>query len=591
MNCWCVAKQLFILFSLAAIAARDLQSTTRNSSAVFAEEAGVAMEPAGRKLQIDPISRNFMFPIRTDFLTPEQAGLRYEEVHFRNQSGETLRGWLLPVDDAKQTIVFCMGNAGNISAMLMYASILTQGGFEVLLFDYQGYGGSTGIVTALSLCGDTLSAFDYVRTSRNRKAKDIGLFGVSLGSVLALTVAAERQAGAVAVEDVFLPIKQATEMKRFLPKDMATQLGAAGILNLVLPRVDPLRTVPRLTCPLLLMHGEHDRLLPPTATMHVSDLAKVPTRVWIMEGSGHAPETLEVNDREYAGQLQRFFREAFEGHVADPRVDYSSRVVDESHVTQLTVHTEQPMAVQIAVGSPDGQFRFARPRVNGKLTFELTTPFQPTHVSAIAFEYAEPLTLYEWIPEVSELSRCLAEFKGLVEEMSRSCPLSLTDPDEDGRRRFVRRQDDWHWLNERLPLPEDVHPRIRPRYAKLIASVAMKIAASEPDPGSLMAEAVLSYLPDEIHQYYELHNAGFQLGFKDHNVCECLCLLSRHKAAQQDLSTAKHLLKMVTSMLPPHLSGIWPAVEQIDAAESAEDLEALIPNGTAGRSRLTKSVD
>lgn len=586
-GCMVYLRELLALFAVAAVCSSAQCLPEENSSGAIKKVSATA-EVLPLPVQVDPVSRNFLAPSRSDFLKPDQAGLEYEEVYFSNQHGERLRAWLLPAEDAQQTIVFCMGNTGNISAMLMYASILRQGGFEVLLFDYQGYGGSSGIATAISLLGDTLSAFDYVRDVRHRDPQDIGLFGVSLGSVLALTVAAEREAGAVAVEDIFLPVKLATEMKRFLPDDMATQLGAAAILNLVLPRVDPLKTVPRLKCPLFLMHGEHDRLLPPTATIQVSEISDVPTRVWIMQGCGHAPETLEVNDREYAAQLQRFFREAFAGSMADPQIEYATQADADSHVSRITVRTEFPRDVQIAVGSPDGRFLFARPRVDGTRTFEVLTPFAPTHLSAIAFEYTEQITLDEWIPDVSELSRCLAEFKDLVQEMSLSCPLSHSPPDENGVRRWVRKPEDWHWLCERLPSAENVHPRIRPRYAKLIASVAMMIAASELEPGSLITEAVLSYLPDETQQYYELHNAGFQLGFRDHNVCECLWHLSRHKAAQQDLNTAKHLLKMGTRMLPPHLFGIWPAVEQIDAAESAEDLEALIPEVTGSRSRPKK---
>ena len=207
----------------------------------------------------------------------------------------------------------------------------------------------------------------------------------------------------------------------------------------------------------------------------------------------------------------------------------------------------------------------------------MLTPFAPTHLSAIAFEYSEQLTADEWIPDVSDLSRCLAEFKDLVQEMSLSCPLSHSPPDENGVRRWVRKPEDWHWLCERLPPAETIHPRVRPRYAKLTAAVAFMVAAGDQDLTELIGETMLSYLPEEVQHYYELHNAGFQLGFKDFYVSECLGRLSLARAAQEDLTTARQLLKMGLNILPPHRTGAWPTLEQIDAAESVADIEALIP--------------
>ena len=111
-----------------------------------------------REVQIDPISRNFMAPFMDDFVRPEAVGLKYEEVYFPNTMKETLRGWYIfaegadkSANGADKTVLFCMGNTGNISGMLLYAKLLAEGGVNVMLFDYQGFGGSTGIATAMSL--------------------------------------------------------------------------------------------------------------------------------------------------------------------------------------------------------------------------------------------------------------------------------------------------------------------------------------------------------------------------------------------------------------------------------------------------------
>ncbi len=80
----------------------------------------------------------------------------------------------------------------------------------MFLFDYQGFGGSEGVATAMSLHGDAISAFDYLTAQRKLKPSEIGVFGVSLGSPLAIAVAAQRGAAAVAVEDLMLPVSHSS---------------------------------------------------------------------------------------------------------------------------------------------------------------------------------------------------------------------------------------------------------------------------------------------------------------------------------------------------------------------------------------------
>ena len=241
--------------------------------------------------------------------------------------GSELRGWFLPADGGRQTILFCMGNSGNISCMLLYANLLVEGGFNTFLFDYQGYGGSEGMASVMSLYGDAVSAFDYLVAERKMRPSEIGVFGVSIGSSPAIAVAAERDAGAVAVEDILLPTPYIERIKKSLPDNMGIRLAFGAIQTVVAPRLDPLRNVPRLGCPLLLMHGENDHLLSPSGTVQVAAISRVPTRTWIMSGAGHAPETLEVNELEYATQIPEFFKSAFAGTLAvpEPTLEVESR--------------------------------------------------------------------------------------------------------------------------------------------------------------------------------------------------------------------------------------------------------------------------
>jgi fermentation-respiration switch protein FrsA (DUF1100 family) len=177
-----------------------------------------------------------------------------------------------------------------------------------LLFDYQGFGESEGVPSVGALLSDCLAAFDFLQVHTQRERKDIGVFGVSLKLFLALTVAAERQVGAVVVEDAFIPEETLDRFSVRVTGDSAiARITLQAIKSFLLGRVDPLQNVTRLSCPVFFLHGERDRLLRPSGTLRVAANATVPKRIWLIPDTRHAPESLETNDREYAGQVTMFF--------------------------------------------------------------------------------------------------------------------------------------------------------------------------------------------------------------------------------------------------------------------------------------------
>ena len=528
-----------------------------------------------REVRIDPISRNFMAPVLEDFFRPDEAGLKYEEVFFPNETNESLRGWFIPVEGANKTVLFCMGNTGNISGMLLYAKLLTDGGVNVMLFDYQGFGGSTGIATALSLLGDTLSAFDYLTNTRGIAAQDIGVFGVSLGSPLAIAVAAERNAGAVAVEDVLLPSAQIERMKDLLPDDFATRMALGGLRTIVLPKVEPLTNVPRLNCPLFLLHGEHDRLLPPSGSIEVAKSSKVPTRVWIMQGAGHAPETLEVNELEYASQIQRFFREALHGNMSEPVVRMTSIRKGEEWTATVTVEADRVAAWQIVVGSADGKFRFVRRHAGGEFHLDVQAPFEPVCVSAIAFENFEAQPDGTWNPELSDLSHSLAEFRSLQLGIERNCrwqPRILTS---NGRpfQIHCRAPQDWDWLQQQLLPAESIHPGVRPRYAREIAQFYYRLSSTDQEACLPIVDSMLHYMPDNPDKYYQLDNAGFQLRLEDPAIAHCLTCLARKQFGEGKLDEASATLRRAVQVAHPK-SPLKMA--DIDALTAESDFDVIV---------------
>lgn len=201
-------------------------------------------------------SRVFYMPSRAAFQTP----LGYEDVSIPTPDGLTLHGWFIPPAGAKPgsgpwpTILHCHGNAGNVDSHIDFSSFLTDHGFAVLIFDYRGYGRSS-LASGLSrdlLLIDARAALDYLLTRPDVDRERIAAFGVSLGAVFALRLAADRpEVKAICAVSAFsswsavagdhLPVVGPLLIPSGLnPADSARELGAK---------------------PLLIVHGDRDEIV------------------------------------------------------------------------------------------------------------------------------------------------------------------------------------------------------------------------------------------------------------------------------------------------------------------------------------------
>ena len=120
-------------------------------------------------------------PERSIMATPESAGIRYEEVAFKAADGVSLSGWWVPGDPGRETVLFCHGNAGNISYLLETIRILHSMRLNVFVFDYRGFGASAGRPSEKGTYRDIDAAWRYLVEDRNIAPVDIVVMGRSLG--------------------------------------------------------------------------------------------------------------------------------------------------------------------------------------------------------------------------------------------------------------------------------------------------------------------------------------------------------------------------------------------------------------------------
>jgi len=233
----------------------------------------------------------FFFPYRAQMLSPDQLGLKYEDVYFPAKDGVRLHAWFLPAQGRAQgTILFLHGNAENISTHIMSVRWLPAQGFNVFLLDYRGYGASEGEPTVEGVQEDVDAAMRTLLSRPDVNPARIVVFGQSLGGAIAVYNVAHSpyrsHIRGLAVESAFASYREIVREK--LAAFWLTWPLQYPLSFLVSDRYSPAKAVADISpIPLLIMHGDHDPIVPVEDGKRLFELAREPKQLWIVPGGGH----------------------------------------------------------------------------------------------------------------------------------------------------------------------------------------------------------------------------------------------------------------------------------------------------------------
>lgn len=192
------------------------------------------------------------YPTRPLEATPDQAGMEYEDLHLTASDGVRLHGWWVPAEADRGTVLFCHGNAGNISHRLDSVAVFHRLGLNVLIFDYRGFGHSEGTPDEEGTYRDAEAAYRYLREERGIGPDRIVIFGRSLGGAVAIELAGRVEAAGLIGESTFTStVEMGKLIYPFLP-----------IRLMVRNRYDSLSKVGNLKLPALFIHSPDDELVP-----------------------------------------------------------------------------------------------------------------------------------------------------------------------------------------------------------------------------------------------------------------------------------------------------------------------------------------
>jgi len=192
------------------------------------------------------------YPERDIRLTPRSVGLTYTDVTMQTSDGVTINAWWVPAKNPRATVLFCHGNGGNISYYLETLKVVNRLELCALIFDYRGYGRSTGKPSEKGTYLDAEAAWNYLTQAQKIAPGQIIVWGRSLGGAIAARTAARHPAGMLILESSFTSIPEVARAHiAWLPAWVMARY-----------RYETVRYLAQVTVPTLVIHSPEDEITP-----------------------------------------------------------------------------------------------------------------------------------------------------------------------------------------------------------------------------------------------------------------------------------------------------------------------------------------
>jgi len=226
--------------------------------------------------------------------TPEDVGLEYENIVIETSDAEHLSGWFVPHASPRALLLYLHGNAGNIGDRIESLRMFADLGFSVLIFDYRGYGASTGKPGEKGTYRDAEAAWRYVIENLNIPPQEVVILGRSLGGAIAIELATRVTPKNLILDSTFLSIRQ-------MGRDLLPGLPI-GLLSRI--RYNSQRRIGQIHHPVIIMHSREDELIPFEHGRQLFELANEPKE--FLELHGQHSSAL-VQSREVVSELVNTF--------------------------------------------------------------------------------------------------------------------------------------------------------------------------------------------------------------------------------------------------------------------------------------------
>jgi fermentation-respiration switch protein FrsA (DUF1100 family) len=223
--------------------------------------------------------REFVFPIPPAGRTsPQAAGFPQAEEHvLTSADGEKVIVWHLPAKPGHPVVLFFHGNGDTLAGLVGRFRGVTADGTGLVALSYRGYAGSSGRPSEPGLLLDAAAAYAFA--AARYKADQIVVWGFSLGTGVAVALAADHPVGRLILE---APYTSIADVASLLPL-----FRLVPVRWLIRDRFRSDQRIARVTAPLLIMHGSRDAVIPIALGERLFALAHQPKQFVRFDGGGH----------------------------------------------------------------------------------------------------------------------------------------------------------------------------------------------------------------------------------------------------------------------------------------------------------------
>ncbi|MDE5094819.1 MAG: alpha/beta hydrolase [Trichodesmium sp. St11_bin5] len=234
----------------------------------------------------------FFFSDRLIFLPrPSSYQKNQDFVKLQSRDRTQITGIYLPLPKAEYTILYSHGNAEDLGEILPRLRDLRDIGFNIFSYDYQGYGTSQGKPSVDGAYQDINAAYEYLTKKLGIPANKIIVYGRSVGGGPSIDLASRQPVAGLVIESSFTTAFRVVTRIPIYPFDR-------------FPNIDKIKSI---NCPVLVMHGNADQVIPFSHGQQLFAIANQPKLSLWVDGAGHL-NLLEIAGQKYVKVMGEFIR-------------------------------------------------------------------------------------------------------------------------------------------------------------------------------------------------------------------------------------------------------------------------------------------
>ncbi|ABG53945.1 conserved hypothetical protein [Trichodesmium erythraeum IMS101] len=234
----------------------------------------------------------FFFSDRLIFLPrPSSYQKNQDFVKLQSRDRTQITGIYLPLPKAEYTILYSHGNAEDLGEILPRLRDLRDIGFSIFSYDYQGYGTSQGKPSVDGAYQDINAAYEYLTKKLGIPANKIIVYGRSVGGGPSIDLASRQPVAGLVIESSFTTAFRVVTRIPIYPFDR-------------FPNIDKIKSI---NCPVLVMHGNADQVIPFSHGQQLFAIANQPKLSLWVDGAGHL-NLLEIAGQKYVKVMGEFIR-------------------------------------------------------------------------------------------------------------------------------------------------------------------------------------------------------------------------------------------------------------------------------------------